>query len=142
MHRDEITECTYVPRRTEARASSRAEPQQPLDLSKAAQLKIDKMEQMIRMLVKSQQSNQEQTESLSSSGDAGHDRDGIRPYVCRSPRRRVVDTAQASPERTVDVSINIDATHKQCRSLDEAHWALLLGEVGNKISTHTRASLV
>jgi hypothetical protein len=87
------------------------------------------MEQMIRMLVKTQQSNQEQTESLPSSVDAGHDRNAIQQY------RRVVDTARTSPERTVDVSIKIDATHKQCRSLDEAHWALLLGEVRNRLGT-------
>jgi hypothetical protein len=132
VNRGEITECTYVPRKAERRS----DPQESsLDLSKTAQDKIDNLERIVRMLLENQQKTQEQNKSPSNPNDAEDGR-GDHQNNCQNSQENLGDSEIPSSQTTIGLfhpspPIKIDAVHEQRRTLDEAHWALLLNEVRN-----------
>ena len=129
VNRGDITICSYVSRKPEARAK----PQELPDLSDSAQARIDHLEQLVLTLLKNSQSAQNQVHTPSTSVDAGPD--GNFEEADADHRER--DEYGNTDNRTTTIlagsgtasSINFDL--KERLSVNEAHWVLLLNEVPN-----------
>jgi hypothetical protein len=127
VNRGDITACCYVPRKSE----TRSKPQEPPNLSDAAQARIDHLESLVLSLLKSDQRRQRQVETPSScieiENDANEDEENHASEAQQdtpvSDKQMPTSVARPSP------ALNISADHKQSLSVDDGHWALLLNEV-------------
>ena len=109
--------------------------QQSLELSEAAQKKVDHLERLVRSLLESQQSTQGQVETPSSCMDVENDEKDDEADN-RSEHESHVEPRTPNQSTTagqayLNTPIKIGADYKQSLSIDEAHWALLLNEVRN-----------
>jgi len=108
--------------------------QEPLYLSNATQARIDHLEHLVHSLLNCHQYTQRLVDTPSSYIGAESGVDDGPPHVINSgkenhgvtePKDKKTTTQAAKPSTT----ITINANYKQCLSVDQAHWALLLNEV-------------
>ncbi|KAJ9635605.1 hypothetical protein H2204_005779 [Knufia peltigerae] len=126
VNRGEITSCCYVARKNEVRAK----PQESQELSSTAtQSRIDHLEQLVLTLLKTQQRTRDSPDSISSNGEVEdssiYDRIATDSGILKTGEQRVTG-------RLVKASNASQAAgnHKHSTVVDEAHWTLLLNEIG------------
>lgn len=134
VNRGDITACCYVARKPEARSR----PEELSLVSDRAQARIDHLEQLVLTLLKTSRSKQNQVNTPSTSVDVDVDVDVDADVTLEEAD---VDhynerDAPGTDNQTTTIStrpvtvINITSDLKERLSVNEAHWALLLNEVG------------
>lgn len=127
VNRGDITTCSYTSRKPD----SRTKPQPSPDLSETAHGKIDRLERLVLTLLKNQQQTQGQVDKYV---DAENDEEYDHADMDKSDQESHGKPGPINQRTTTGLvnsstAIKISADYKQCLSIDEAHWALLLNEV-------------
>lgn len=129
VNRGEITSCCYVARKNEVRAK----PQESQELSSTAtQSRIDHLEQLVLTLLKTQQRTRDSPDSISSNGEVEdssiYDRIATDSGILKTGEQRVTGRLAKASNAS-----QAAGNHKHSTVVDEAHWTLLLNEVGMAI---------
>ncbi|KAK6373978.1 hypothetical protein LTS17_007948 [Exophiala oligosperma] len=126
VNRGEITSCCYVARKNEVRAK----PQESQELSSTAtQSRIDHLEQLVLTLLKTQQRTRDSPDSISSNGEVEdssiYDRIATDSGILKTGEQRVTGRLAKASNAS-----QAAGNHKHSTVVDEAHWTLLLNEIG------------
>ena len=131
VHREEVASCSYALRKTE----SSPRLQEPLETPAASQGRIDQLEQLVHMLMKERQHTQAFPRSQASRPDdcvsiQSSDHTLLEPGEAELPENGQTDIYRHIGGSAKQSSfLDIKADYRQSRSIEEAHWALLLNEV-------------
>ena len=136
MHRGNITECRYVPPRKYDRCLGATES---LGLPEDVQRKIDHLKSLVQSLMRNHRNAQGGGTNLSVptlvEESRFFDHQTSFEYQVAHQQLGHVDFDTVPNAVGSGPTMKIDATYGRHRSIDEAHWALLLSEVRSP-STH------
>lgn len=131
VHREEVASCCYALRKTE----SSPRQQEALEMPTASQGRIDQLEQLVHMLMKERQHTQRPANSQTPRSDDGFTIQSSDHNMLEAGEPESIETGEEEIHHRVQDSarqstlLDIKADYRQSRSIEEAHWALLLNEV-------------